>query len=180
MKPQLLETLYQNYARELLLYLYSLCRNQAMAEDLLQEVFLKALLSLQDTHPNFRAWLYLVAKNLYLNQVKHHPPAAIPDDASNPQDNPLELLLKQERLQLLFSALFSFSTGITGWNVSDIESLMTLWSTADIQVGGLLFSGLLISSLGAMMDVGISIASAIRSIGATLVHRSATVCRSHS
>lgn len=109
MKPQLLETLYQNYARELLLYLYSLCRNQAMAEDLLQEVFLKALLSLQDTHPNFRAWLYLVAKNLYLNQAKRHPPAAIPDDSSNPQDNPLELLLKQERLQLLFSALFSLS-----------------------------------------------------------------------
>ena len=66
----------------------------------------------------------------------------------------------------LFSALFSFSTGITGWNVSDIESLMTLWSTAGIQVGGLLFSGLLISSLGAMMDVGISIASAMTEIQA--------------
>ena len=66
----------------------------------------------------------------------------------------------------LFSSMFSFATGITGWNVSDIESLMTLWDTGGIQVGGLLFSGLLISSLGAMMDVGMSIASAMTEIQA--------------
>ena len=66
----------------------------------------------------------------------------------------------------LFSSMFSFATGITGWNVSDIESLMTLWNTGGIQVGGLLFSGLLISSLGAMMDVGMSIASAMTEIQA--------------
>ena len=60
--------------------------------------------------------------------------------------------------------LFSLATGITGWNVSDIESLLTLASTSGIQVGGLLFSGLLISSLGAVMDVAMSIASAIAEI----------------
>ena len=66
----------------------------------------------------------------------------------------------------VFASFFSFSTGVTGWNVSDIESLMTLWSTSGIQVGGLLFSGLLISALGAMMDVGMSIASAMAEIQA--------------
>lgn len=50
----------------------------------------------------------------------------------------------------LAATLFSLATGITGWNVSDIESLLTLASTSGIQVGGLLFSGLLISSLGAV------------------------------
>lgn len=64
------------------------------------------------------------------------------------------------------ASLFSLATGITGWNVSDIESLMTLWSTADIQVGGLLFSGLLISSLGATMDVAMSIASSMAEVQA--------------
>lgn len=62
------------------------------------------------------------------------------------------------------ASLFSAASGITGWNVSDIESLMSLASAGDIQVGGLLFSGLLISSLGAVMDVAMSIASAIREI----------------
>lgn len=59
------------------------------------------------------------------------------------------------------ASLFSLATGITGWNVSDIESLLTLTSTSGVQVGGLLFSGLLISSLGAVMDVAMSIGSAI-------------------
>ncbi len=61
----------------------------------------------------------------------------------------------------LSAALFSKASGITGWNVSDIESLMTLANAGNIQVGGLLFSGLLISTLGAVMDVSMSIASSI-------------------
>ena len=59
---------------------------------------------------------------------------------------------------------FSKASGIPGYNVSDIETLMTLWNTNRIQVGGLLFSGLLISCLGAVMDVAMSISSAIDEI----------------
>lgn len=59
---------------------------------------------------------------------------------------------------------FSKASGISGYNVSDIETLMTLWNTNRVQVGGLLFSGLLISCLGAVMDVAMSISSAIDEI----------------
>ena len=59
---------------------------------------------------------------------------------------------------------FRKASGISGYNVSDIETLMTLWNTNRIQVGGLLFSGLLISCLGAVMDVAMSISSAIDEI----------------
>lgn len=62
------------------------------------------------------------------------------------------------------AAVFSRMSGITGWNVSDIESLLTLYETDNIQVGGLLFSGLLISSLGAVMDVAMSISSAMQEL----------------
>ena len=44
------------------------------------------------------------------------------------------------------------------------RSLLTLYETNDIQVGGLLFSGLLISTLGAVMDVAMSISSAMKEI----------------
>lgn len=64
----------------------------------------------------------------------------------------------------IMASLFSLASGITGLNVSDIESLLTLWNTNGIQVGGLLFSGLLISSLGAVMDVAMSIGSAISEV----------------
>ncbi|MCD8014573.1 MAG: YibE/F family protein [Lachnospiraceae bacterium] len=60
--------------------------------------------------------------------------------------------------------LFSRASGITGYNVSDIESLITLWNVKGIQVGGLLFSGLLISALGATMDVAMSVSSAMDEI----------------
>ena len=60
--------------------------------------------------------------------------------------------------------IYGYATGLSGWNVSDIENLLTLWETSDIQVGGLLFAGLLIASLGATMDVAMSIASAMQEI----------------
>ena len=48
MENELLRQLYRKYQRELYLYLYSLCKNHELAEDLLQETFLKALLALPD------------------------------------------------------------------------------------------------------------------------------------
>ena len=62
------------------------------------------------------------------------------------------------------ATVFSQLSGITGWNVSDIESLLTLYETNGIKIGGLLFSGLLISSLGAVMDVAMSISSAMKEL----------------
>ena len=61
----------------------------------------------------------------------------------------------------LVAAIFGAATGISGWNVSDIETLITLWNANGINVGELLFAGLLISSLGAVMDVAMSVASSM-------------------
>lgn len=70
MDSHLLENLYKLYGREIYYYLYSLCGNASLAEDILQETFVKAVLSLDNQHNNVRAWLYLVAKNLCLNELK--------------------------------------------------------------------------------------------------------------
>lgn len=70
MNRKLLEYVYRKYGRELYLYLYSLCKEHTLAEELVQETFAKAILSLSDEHPNFRAWLYKVGKNLYQNYQK--------------------------------------------------------------------------------------------------------------
>ena len=67
---QILLKLYSLYQKELYLYLYSLCGDRYLAEDLLHETFLKALLALPDGHSNMRAWLYMVARNLFYNQQK--------------------------------------------------------------------------------------------------------------
>ena len=74
MEKDILKQLYQKYRKEIYLYLYSLCKNSSLAEDLLQETFLKALLSLPDDHTNMRAWLYLVARNLFFNYYRREKP----------------------------------------------------------------------------------------------------------
>lgn len=66
----------------------------------------------------------------------------------------------------VFAAVFGYFAGISGYNVSDIESLLFVGQMTQIQVGGLLFSGVLIATLGAVMDIGMSIASTINEIHA--------------
>ena len=64
----------------------------------------------------------------------------------------------------LMASFFGYCTGLSGWNVSNIESLLDLWYTDNIQVGGLLFAGILIAALGATMDVAMSTSSAMEEI----------------
>ena len=57
--------------------------------------------------------------------------------------------------------LFGAAADIDGYNVSNIETLVYVGQITKIQIGGLLFSGILIASLGAVMDVAMSVSSAV-------------------
>lgn len=59
---------------------------------------------------------------------------------------------------------FGLAAGIDGYNVSDIESLLFVAQSSQIKVGQLLFAGIIISALGAVMDVGVDIASAMNEV----------------
>lgn len=113
MDQNLLHQIYQKYQRELYLYIYSLCRSRELAEDLLQETFLKALLSLPDNHANMRAWLYMVARNLYFNYAKTEKQKVPLEelgqmaDASNPEL--ADQMIRDERRRLLYQALQQLS-----------------------------------------------------------------------
>ncbi len=60
--------------------------------------------------------------------------------------------------------IFGHFAGITGYNVSDIETLNYIAQATPIKIGELLFSGIILSALGAVMDVGMSISSTIQEI----------------
>lgn len=60
--------------------------------------------------------------------------------------------------------LFGRVADIDGYNVSNIETLAYVGQITNIQIGGLLFSGILIASFGAVMDVAMSVSSAISEI----------------
>lgn len=64
----------------------------------------------------------------------------------------------------LFAKAFGYFAHLDGYNVSEIEELVFIANNSKLQVGGLLFAGILISSLGAVMDVSMSVASTINEI----------------
>ena len=64
----------------------------------------------------------------------------------------------------ILAILFGKWTHISGYNVADIEQLTYVGQTTNIKIGELLYAGILISALGAVMDVAMSIASTINEI----------------
>ena len=103
-----LEQVYESCSGEIYVYLYSLCRNKSLAEDLTQETFVKALLSLPEGHGNIRAWLYKVARNLYFNHRKKEPASVALDEIAekaDESDGPEEALLKKLRSRKLYEAV---------------------------------------------------------------------------
>lgn len=118
MDQTILRQLYEKYQKEIYLYLLSLCKNRQWAEDLLQETFLKAILSLSDHHTNMRAWLYRVARNLYLNARKKEQRMVSMEDAESMQTKadmdswenaPEKHLITEEKHQILYQAIASLN-----------------------------------------------------------------------
>lgn len=70
----------------------------------------------------------------------------------------------------LFAWIFGKISHISGYNVDDVESLIYIGQMTNIRVGELMFAGILISALGAVMDVAMSVASTICEIHAKNPH----------
>ena len=62
------------------------------------------------------------------------------------------------------AGLFGRLSHISGYNVDDIENLIYIGQMTNIRIGELMFAGILIASLGAVMDVAMSVASTINEI----------------
>lgn len=64
----------------------------------------------------------------------------------------------------IFASVFGLLSNISGYNVSDIETLIYIGQNSNLDISGLLFSGILIASLGAVMDVAMSISTTIEEL----------------
>lgn len=110
MDNEILLKLYSFYQKELYLYLYSLCGDWYLAEDLLHETFLKALLALPDGHTNMRAWLYMVARNLFYNQQKKKSREILMNEQEylpekKTDEELLEKIIEEENRRMLYQAI---------------------------------------------------------------------------
>jgi len=110
--------LVEKYRRPMISFMYRMTRNQAVAEELAQEVFLRVYRSRQTyaASAKFTTWLYRIATNLAVNHArdtKHERPentvaidepndetgltVDVPDGSLNAEQS----LLRQERLQAI-------------------------------------------------------------------------------
>ena len=64
----------------------------------------------------------------------------------------------------IIALLFGKAANVNGYNVDEIETLVYIGQNSKLNIGGMLFSGILISSLGAVMDVAMSVSSALNEI----------------
>ena len=73
---------YRLYAEDIYRYVYSLCGNRAVAEDILQETFLRAVKGFGDFRGecSVRTWLIGIARNLYRNHAKRMDNRNLPID----------------------------------------------------------------------------------------------------
>lgn len=74
-RRRMIEELYQRYYRELTAWCRGMTQSESLAEDLVQEAFLRALINIEVLETlrenQRRAWLYRTVKNLYLDRVRH-------------------------------------------------------------------------------------------------------------
>lgn len=77
------ETIYGLYFRDVCLFLQGLTHNEALAEELTQETFFKALEGLEgyDGQRDVRAWLFTVARNAYYDHCRRAKHTAPLEDA---------------------------------------------------------------------------------------------------
>ncbi|MFI3214367.1 MAG: RNA polymerase sigma factor [Eubacteriales bacterium] len=107
-----LEQIYELYFRDVYNYIYGISKNKAMAEDITQETFLKALKKINsfDGSTDIRAWLFTIAKNTYYTAIKREKIYTNTDGLENMVDNHhsiLDGLIDNEQSMLIHKYLHS-------------------------------------------------------------------------
>ena len=106
MKDNAIDGICRRYYRDVYLYLYALTRDREQSEDLTQETFLKALVSLSPAHPNPKAWLLTVARNLRISSLRNkREDSPLPETLPSTAPGPPEALIRSEREKALFAAM---------------------------------------------------------------------------
>ena len=105
-----LEDVYKLYMNDLYRYLLSLSKDHFIAEDLVQEAYYRAYLTLEDNEiSNIKAWLFRVAYNAFIDYQRKNKRLVMKDQIdehlSSDPVTPEGSILEKESLQRLFDDL---------------------------------------------------------------------------
>ncbi|MDM5317108.1 sigma-70 family RNA polymerase sigma factor [Fictibacillus sp. b24] len=105
-----LEDVYKLYMNDLYRYLYSLSKDHYVAEDLMQEAFYKAYLTLADYEiSNIKAWLFKVAYHAFIDYQRKNKRTILADEIRQSieanSDTPEKKIVEKESFSLLLEDL---------------------------------------------------------------------------
>ena len=137
MKNDAFERLFKKYYNEAKLYVTALSRNEALAEDIVSESFVKAFNLIDEEKESFKFWLLKVCRNAYFDYLKKARRLAPVHDNMRGGDADLaEKVIEDEEYRALYNyreviLLYYFDelsvseiAGITGQTVQNVKVLM--------------------------------------------------------
>ena len=136
-----LSELYDRYEAKIYSYIYRRTGDQALAEDLGAQVFLKMLEAIRNRkawHSSFSGWLYRIAHNIvidYYRQRGHHVQISLEDAPTlmDAEQNPVlatEMKLDAERLRAAIGRLTDEQSEVIslrfleGYNINEVAEMM--------------------------------------------------------
>ena len=111
MDQDTLEQLYRAHYGAVYSYCLSLCGQEALAQDIAADAFVKAYLSLHKDIPSFRWWLLRVCRNLWLDHLRKGKHLAGSDALDYVADGqtPENRYIQQETYRFLWECIGSLS-----------------------------------------------------------------------
>jgi len=108
MKSDVIDQLFTQYYNEALLYTISLCRNRAVAEDIVSNAFFKALTLSDDSIRDFKPWLLTVCRNEFISTCRRNSRFTgeeIPEDLADGREEVIESIIRREEYRSLYRAI---------------------------------------------------------------------------
>ena len=105
MKSTAWENLFRKYYNEALLYVFSFCHNRALAEDLVQEAYMRAIRSIDEEKDSFKFWLFKMCRNLYFDTLrKNKKVEAITSDMPS-NESLVDDVIQKDEYRALYKAI---------------------------------------------------------------------------
>lgn len=106
--------IYERYKGRILNFFYRMCMNEHLAEELLQELFVRIWMTLPRFNPKYKFYTYLYrsAHNLWVNEFRRKKEILMAEfEASAHHEQPLDIIIKSEEIDRLKKALSSLPDG---------------------------------------------------------------------
>lgn len=106
MKSTALETFFKKYYNEAMLYVYSLCHNRALAEDIVSDSFLKAFNTIDEERDGFKFWLLKVCRNRYFDCLrKDKKLSRMEEDIEDDNGALVDTVIRNDEYRALYHAI---------------------------------------------------------------------------